>query len=166
MPFFTYAHVYRTLLFSLSLALVSCGTVFAEAERPNEQLRPEEVVEIQLTALRTNGPDNEGIERTFRFASPANRSATGPLERFASLFRTPAYRPMLNHVSSEVFSPVVDGGVALVPVTVSLPDGSEFDYMFVLSRQSDAPYENMWMTDAVQFQGTVVPAEPDPERTI
>ncbi|MFP4508640.1 MAG: DUF4864 domain-containing protein [Spirochaetota bacterium] len=166
MFFITYSHVYRILLFGLSLALVSCGTVFADAERPNEDLRPEDVVEIQLAALRTNGPDNEGIERTFRFASPANRAATGPLDRFASLFRTPAYRPMLDHVSAEVFSPVVDAGVALVPVTVSLPDGSEFDYMFVLSRQSEDPYENMWMTDAVQFQGTVVPVEPDPERTI
>ena len=61
---------------------------------------------MQLDALRNNGPYNEGIERTFRFASPANRELTGPLERFA-----------------ELLEPIIDEKFALVPVIVSQADG-------------------------------------------
>lgn len=160
--------LFRTLLAGLLMALVSCSTAFADidADRPRVDLGPDDVVRIQLHALRSHGPTSDGIEQTFRFASPANRAATGPVDRFALLFQTPAYSPMLNHASAEILSPIVARGQALVPVTIFLDDGSEVDYMFVLSRQTEAPYEDMWMTDAVQYQGAVMPSETDPERTI
>ncbi len=160
------SRLFSAVVFGLFLVLLSCSTAFADSDQPRVGLEPEDVVRIQLEALKTNGPANEGIARTFRFASPANRAVTGPLERFALLFRSPAYQPMLNHVTSVVYSPVMDSGLALVPVTLTQSDGSEVDYMFVLSRQTMEPYEDMWMTDAVQYQGAVIPADPDPERTI
>ena len=63
-----------------------------DAPVPKPELTPEQVVEIQVEALRKNDvptPD-AGIATTFRFASPGNRKVTGPLERFAPIVKAPA----------------------------------------------------------------------------
>ena len=54
----------------------------SEALAPRPELSPEEVIRIQLEALRHNDEQDRGIEVAFRFASPANRASTGPLPRF------------------------------------------------------------------------------------
>ncbi|MFP4644457.1 MAG: DUF4864 domain-containing protein [Spirochaetales bacterium] len=146
--------------------LIAGVSASADTHGPAEDLEPREVVRIQLDALRDNGPDNDGIEKTFSFASPANRESTGPLDRFADLFRSPAYRPMLNHESSEVREVVANDDVAAVSANISRADGSTHEYLFILSKQSDPPYEDMWMTDAVQYGGAGSPGEPDPENRI
>jgi hypothetical protein len=75
----------------------------AEARRakPDKDLAPGEVVRIVVDALRDNDAKDNGIAITFDFASPANQKATGPLERFVPLVKSPAYAPMLNHRSAE-----------------------------------------------------------------
>lgn len=153
------------VLFVLFLSLFN-SLVFADAEEPAPDLSPEDVVRAQLNALRDNGPDHDGIERTYQFASPANRRATGPLERFIALFRNPDYTPMLNHESADIDEVSVDGDRAVIPVTITQIDGSAFDYVFVLSEQTEEPYEDMWMTDAVLFEGSTAPIDPDPESRI
>ena len=67
--------------------------------QPDPKYTPADVVRIQLQALRANDTPskNAGIEVAFRFASPANKSTTGPLARFIDLVSSPPYRPMLNH---------------------------------------------------------------------
>ena len=57
---------------------------------PDPSLSPEEVVRIQLSAL-CNRRELNGIVECFRFASPKNRAATGPIERFASMVTSPPY---------------------------------------------------------------------------
>ncbi len=119
---------------------------------PSAELSPVDVVRIQLAALKENGPSNEGISQAFEFASPANRSSTGPLERFATLFEGPLYSGMVNHDRAEVMPPFIENTTAIVPVVLVAADGTEWRYLFILSRQRAAPYENMWLTDAVQLQ--------------
>lgn len=52
-----------------------------------------EVVRTQVEALGENDTPYEGagIEAAFNFASPRNKEATGPLDRFRRLFDTPVY---------------------------------------------------------------------------
>lgn len=118
---------------------------------PNPSLNPVQVVEAQLDALRRNRDDDEGIRITYNFASPANREETGPLDRFRTLFESPVYAPLLNHREFEVYAPSVYEDLAVVPVRVIASDGEQVDYVFILTRQQEDPYENMWMTDAVQI---------------
>jgi hypothetical protein len=70
-----------------------------ESIQPSPNLSPVEVVRIQVEALEKNDVPhpNRGIEIAFRFASPENKRATGPLERFIQMVSSPAYRPLLNH---------------------------------------------------------------------
>jgi hypothetical protein len=68
---------------------------------PNPDFAPKDVVRIRLEALANNDDPykDAGIEITFRFASPANKPATGPLTRFIRMLYNPLYLPMLNHKS-------------------------------------------------------------------
>lgn len=118
---------------------------------PSPALSVEEVVRLQVDALGQNNdphPD-AGIEAAFRFASPANKRATGPLERFRLLFETNAYGPMIDHNGarySEVQQTDTEARMGVMLSTESGPVG----YVFRLSKQTQAPYEDCWMTDAVQ----------------
>ena len=123
----------------------------ATRPKPSPALAPERVVAIQLDALQHNdtpSPDF-GIETTFAFASPANRVATGPFDRFARLVKAPAYRPMLNFVRAELGPMRVEGDQARQRVTVVTAGGRRVSYIFLLSRQQGGTYAGCWMTDGV-----------------
>lgn len=118
---------------------------------PGPEFSPEEVVQFQLYALQHNEqpvPDS-GIAAAFEFASPANRAQTGPLERFIDLVHNDSYEAMLNFVAVDFGQTKIDGDIASQPVRLTARDGQKFDYIFMLSRQTDGPYEGCWMTDAV-----------------
>ena len=116
---------------------------------PMPELEPSEVTRIQLEALQSNTPENEGIALTYRFASPGNREVTGPLPRFVAMVRSPPYDRLLNHQSAD-FGPVgfVDGK-AYQPIVVTDAVGERAGYLWILSKQGSGEFENCWMTDAV-----------------
>ncbi|MDJ0788677.1 MAG: DUF4864 domain-containing protein [Myxococcota bacterium] len=115
---------------------------------PDDRFSPSDVVRIQLEALADEDED-AGIARTFAFASPSNRSTTGPLPRFKRLVRSPAYRPLLGHVEAEYGRVFVQGGTAVQAVAVEARDGSRHAYLFHLSRQDEGACTGCWMTDSV-----------------
>ena len=127
------------------------GESFLPEINPSPEYLPEEVVGIQMRALGNNDKpfSNAGIELTFRFASPSNKVSTGPLERFTRLFSGAAYEPMLNHQFLEVGESEIRGDRARVPVRIETPEGKRIVYLFALSRQSEAPFVDCWMTDGV-----------------
>jgi hypothetical protein len=114
-------------------------------------MSPEQVVQFQVAALQHNDdPQTDaGIERVFRFASPSNKTATGPLEKFARIVKSPVYSSMLNNVSSSIVGSDVEGYKAKIAVKVLAPTGRQVTYVFVLSKQSEGEFNNCWMTDAV-----------------
>ena len=118
---------------------------------PKPELSPEQVVQYQVTALQQNDDQKSdaGIERVFRFASPSNRQATGPLEHFAQILKGPAYSPMLNNRSSSMVGSEVKDNQATVVVRIVAINGANVTYVFVLSKQGEGDYKNCWMTDGV-----------------
>ena len=149
----------RCLLFCLALAPViaaaqeggGTSNPLSDALVPAPALSPAEVVRIQLEALRHNDVHNRGIEVAFRFASPANRSNTGPIERFVSMIRNGPYALMLRFREAS-YGPVESRGL-MARQRVTLADaGIRTTYWFYLSRQSEEPYVDCWMTDAVYVE--------------
>ena len=65
------------------------------------------------------------------------------------LFDNIAYQPMVEHAELTIGEAEIQGEQARVPVLIAGQDGNKAGYLFFLSRQSDAPYENCWMTDRV-----------------
>ena len=134
------------------VALAGCASApepRGSGPEPSPRSSPADVVRIQVDALRENGEDDRGIEIVFRFASPANRSATGPLPRFAAMIRGPLFYPMLNHVSALYDDVEVSGELARQQVAVATRDGWVVVYTFLLRRQSEGVYTGCWMTEGV-----------------
>src|SRR5215469_8645834 len=118
---------------------------------PDPKLSPKEVVEFQLAALRANDipTADAGIERTFRFASPANKVATGPLEHFTVMVHGSQYSSLINAVEGSVTKVVTQDNKAQVLARIVTAGGSEVYYVFILSKQAEGDYLNCWMTDGV-----------------
>ncbi len=123
----------------------------ANSLQPDPKLTPADVVRIQLQALRANDTPhkNAGVEIAFRFASPANKSTTGPLARFTELVSSPPYRPMLNHRRAHLGQIEIEENKAVQPVILVTPNGERVGYLFSLSKQLSGRYASCWMTDAV-----------------
>jgi hypothetical protein len=141
---------------ALLLALALTGST----PHPAPSLSPSQVVSIVLNALQHNDdpqPD-AGIATTFEFASPANRVETGPLQRFALMIKNPAYRVMLGFRSATRGPVELDGNHARQRVVIVGRDGAQVTYIFLLSKQSEGPYANCWMTDGVIRQKEAEPA--------
>ncbi len=127
----------------------AAGIIAGSGPAPNPSLSAADVVRVQMRALQANDLTDEGIRTTYRFASPANKSATGPYERFARMIKSAPYRAMLNARDIQ-FGAVNSGDAeAVQEVRVEGADGTEITYVFFLRRQTLKPFQDCWMTEAV-----------------
>ncbi len=150
------------LLVVLVFSLLGSGctlNAFEQAEEeaetlpvPKPELAPDEVVRIQLESLQNNDDTNKGIETAFNFASPGNKKFTGPLVRFIKMLQTPPYNSMLNYKSAEYEPIEIAGDTAVQRVKLTGVDGQTVTYIFQLSKQTEAPYQDCWMTDGVAVE--------------
>ncbi|MFZ0502415.1 MAG: DUF4864 domain-containing protein [Chthoniobacterales bacterium] len=142
-------------LLSLVLAYGLAHSVYSESVpadlHPDPKLSPRDVVEFQLAALRANDVPtaDAGIEKTFRFASPENKAAVGPLEYFTGIVHGPQYSSLINAPESSVLKVAIQDTKARVLVRVMSAGGSKVYYVFILSKQTKGDYINCWMTDGV-----------------
>ena len=116
---------------------------------PEPELKPNEVVKLQLLAMQQNDDSDFGIEVTFRFASPSNKIQTGPLKRFIRLVRNPSYRPLLNHINATFLELNIQEDFAVQDVIITTSNGERIGYRFRLSIQKGPLYPGCWMTDSV-----------------
>ena len=143
----------RAVLSMLLLVVVAAAPLNAAATlvEPDPELAPEEVLDIVLRALAE--PDEPhagvGIEQVWAFASPLNRTQTGPLERFRELIRNRLYRPLLGHVNSHRREWRVEGGQAYAEVEVVAADGARVIYAFQFRRYGTDDCAQCWLTDSV-----------------
>ena len=134
-----------------ALAQGSDADPLSEALVPKPALSPGDVIRIQLEALRHNDEQDRGIAVAFLFASPTNRANTGPLPRFIGMIKEGPYVLMLDFREAiygpmETISDRARQRVTLTGVRASIT------YWFYLSRQSEPPYVDCWMTDAVYIE--------------
>ncbi|GCF14006.1 hypothetical protein Harman_19410 [Haloarcula mannanilytica] len=117
--------------------------------RPNCERPPGLVVHIQVLALQNNDPTtNEGINTTWRFASPSNRDLTGPYSNFVRTI-TDGFEPLLNATGVRYGPLERDGDTASQPVTVVDGNGTTTSYRWTVEKQTQSPYEGCWMTAGV-----------------
>ena len=90
----------KTLVFFL----ISTTILKAEILIPSSDIKPSEVVKIQLMGLQKNDQyfQDSGIEQTWNFAHPNNKKVTGPLPNFKRMIKGDAYQMMLNHISHTI----------------------------------------------------------------
>ena len=120
---------------------------------PSPALLPDQVVALQLAALAREPRDahgaGDGLRTAWEFASPGNRAATGPLERFAVLLRSPPYVGLLEHRAAQLGPVVLRGEEARLEVLVLTAQDEALGFTWVLGRQVGAPHAGCWLTDGV-----------------
>ena len=118
---------------------------------PSPELSAEDVVKIQLEALQNNDitSNNQGIRLAFRFASPTNRSATGPVERFIALVKNPLYKMMIGFERATLEPMRYAGNLAQQRVVLHHRNGETAAFVFTLARQREGNEKDCWMTDGV-----------------
>ena len=76
----------------------------ADLIKPNSNLKPFDVLMIQLNSLKNNNNPykDAGIEQTWEFAHPINKTATGPLERFKQMIYSDSYKILISHENNKI----------------------------------------------------------------
>ena len=118
--------------------------------KPSPDINPIDVVEVQLFALQSNDETDFGIRQTWEFAHPRNKMATGPLPRFTSMIKTPAYSILLNNLKFETKEIFNDGKTAGIAVRIEAKDNKAYTYMWTLEKIiEEGPLNGNWMTSGV-----------------
>ena len=118
--------------------------------KPSPDINPIDVVEVQLFALQSNDESDFGIRQTWEFAHPRNKMATGPLPRFTSMIKTPAYSILLNNLKFETKEIFNDGQTAGIAVRIEAKDNKAYTYMWTLEKIiEEGPLNGNWMTSGV-----------------
>ena len=118
---------------------------------PDPALAPDQIVRIQLQALRENNDADDGIAVCFRFASPNNQSNTGPVDRFGQMIKMGPYRLMLDYYDAHYAEIEIRNNKARQLVTLK-GTRETITYAFYLSRQILENCNGCWMTDAVTIE--------------
>ena len=115
---------------------------------PDADYTPQEVIEIQLLGLQS-GDIAQGIEQVWLFAHPFNKRATGPLARFRTLFKTPAYAPLLEMRSYSIKQMNQTAIESQFVVSIVTNDGVSYDYFWAVEKVLDGKQAGFWMTTMV-----------------
>lgn len=130
-----------------------------ELIQPSAEFSPQVVIEIQLLGLQASAPedirDGKGIEQVWLFAHPNNKRVTGPLPRFRTLFDSPSYAPLVNHVTHIIDVVSLSDTEASFVVMVQGQDGQNYAYLWQLMKVSTGTDKNAWMTVSVSNPRTV-----------
>jgi hypothetical protein len=137
----------------LSVGLFARVTADSLDAAPHRSLSPEQVVRCQMEALRSNDNGDNGIAAAFRFASPGNKQATGPLPRFIHMIKHSPYSVMLDPQLIEYGDVQIADNRAQLQVSVLSVDYVAIAFRFYLSRQTHAGCDGCWMTDGVTVEG-------------
>ena len=136
----------------LIIFFISVSVSKAELVKPNSEIKPSEVVKIQLLGLQKNNDEFEdsGIQQTWNFAHPNNKKATGPLDRFKRMIKGNNYQMMINHLSHTITQ--VRNGESWVQFEVIILDKEKIYHKFnwqVEKYEQDGPLKDCWLTTMV-----------------
>ena len=128
--------------------------VFAKADllKPNSNIKPDKVIEIQLSGLQNNDLvfKDSGIEQTWNFAHPSNKKATGPLSKFKRMIKGDSYQMMINHLSHTVTK--LESGENWAQFEVIILDKEKIYHKFnwqVEKYETEGPLKDCWLTTMV-----------------
>ena len=142
----------QVILNFLFILFISISISKAEILKPNSNIKPSEVVKIQLLGLQKNNDvfEDSGIVQTWNFAHPNNKKATGPLDNFKTIIKSNNYQMMINHISHTITE--IRGGDNWVQFEVIILDKNKIYHKFnwqVEKYNEDGPLKDCWLTTMV-----------------
>ena len=136
----------------LVIFLISISTSKAELLKPTSDIKPAEVVKIQLLGLQKNDQDykDSGIEQTWNFAHPNNKKNTGPFPKFKIMIKGNSYKMLLNHLSHTITK--LGCGDKWAQFEVVILDKEKIYHKFnwqVEKYTMEGPLKDCWLTTIV-----------------
>ncbi len=136
-----------TLLFFLFTNIADANLI-----KPNTNLKPFEVLMIQLNSLKNN--DNPykdaGIEQTWEFAHPINKASTGPLERFKKMIYSDSYKILISHENTKITVLKESFDRFVFKVYVLSKDKKRYYYIWQMEKvKQEGKFKDCWMTVGV-----------------
>ena len=120
--------------------------------KPSANLKPLEVLMIQLNSLKNNNNPykDAGIEQTWEFAHPDNKKITGPLNKFKEMIYSRNYKILISHENSEITIIKKTKDISIFKVVVLTKDKKKFYYIWQIDKVLlDGNFKNCWMTTNV-----------------
>lgn len=130
------------------LVFSSCRDPLSDELVPSPSFTPAHVVRIQLEALQSNNTNDQGIAVAFRFASPENKMATGPLKKFTQMLKDKPYKVLLNHLKV-TYGPIESFEAGVRQRVLLHTNEGIYRFIFKLSRRKFEPCSGCWLTDSV-----------------
>ena len=140
------------LIIIFFLAIMFIVTAKAELIKPNIEIEPDQVVQIQLNGLMNNDKPNQdyGIKQTWEFAHPSNKKYTGPLPRFINLLKSESYKMLINHLDSEIIEVFKSSNQYGFEITILGNDKKYYKFQWVVEKYYDeGPLKDCWLTTSV-----------------
>ena len=136
----------------LIIFFISTSLSKAELINPRSDIKPSEVVKIQLLGLQKNDNDfkDSGIEQTWNFAHPNNKKVTGPLDKFKKMIKGESYQMMINHLSHTITK--LGSSDKWAQFEVIILDKEKIYHKFnwqVEKFTEDGPLKDCWLTTMV-----------------
>ena len=136
----------------LIISILFNFTVLADLVKPKPDIKPDEVIIIQLEALMENNSPykDAGISQTWEFAHPQNRQYTGPLSNFILMMKSDSYSLMINHIDHNIL--FVSQNVDTANYFVELVDkvGDKFGFTWTVKKVLiEGEFKDCWMTTGV-----------------
>ena len=145
-----YGLTYVIVIFFLSVMFIV--TAKADLVKPNNGIKPYQVIKIQLTGLMNNyiPNKNSGIEQTWEFAHPSNKKYTGPLSKFVNLLKSESYNMLLNHLESEIIEVFETNNKYGFEVIILANDKNYYKFQWIVEKNyNDGPLKDCWLTTSV-----------------
>ena len=134
----------------------------ADLVKPNANLKPFDVLMIQLNSLKNNNIPykDAGIYQTWEFAHPNNKAMTGPLEKFKQMIYNKNYEILISHQGTEVIILKETEEISVYKVTVLTKNKKKYYYIWQVEKVlSEGNLKNCWMTTNVsnpKYVGEVI----------
>ena len=142
----------RILKLTFIVFFLKISFLEAEIVKPNSDIKPVQVVKIQLKGLMKNDSPykDQGIEQTWEFAHPNNKIFTGPINRFKEMIKGESYKMLIDHTNHEIKEIYLNDELAIFEVTVMGNDKKYFKFKWQVEKYlNSGPLENCWLTMVV-----------------
>ena len=141
------------ILFKLILSFfLLTNTSVADLIKPNSNLKPFDVLMIQLNSLKNNNNPykDAGIEQTWEFAHPNNKAATGPLKRFKEMIYSDSYKILISHENTKTITLKETPNKFIYKVYVLSKNKKKYYYIWQIEKvEREGRLKDCWMTTVV-----------------
>ena len=124
----------------------------ADLIKPNSNLKPFDVLMIQLNSLKDNNKPykDAGIEQTWEFAHPKNKKITGPLDKFKEMIYGENYKILISHENTEITILKEKEDISVFKVIVLTKNKEKYYYIWQVEKVLlEGELKNCWMTTSV-----------------